>query len=232
MKDTLRQQPVLRDDFEKARKKCKRKFLYYFPKGYQGEKFMQWERKYKLDAHQRFQNLYNKASYQELLKQEEYEKIAFGIANIESKTNLLFSFEKMALRDAIKSYEGAKAFSTGLYHYLYDEEILEQRFQKFIAVIGALPRKQTRVLTWPLVTVFGFIALPSEHLFLKPRVTQAAAAKYKYDFQYKSSPNWRTYANLLRFAKQVKADTKDLGPRDNIDIQSFIWVLGSAEYPD
>jgi len=30
----------------------------------------------------------------------------------------------------------------------------------------------------------------------------------------------------------ASADTADLGPRDMIDLQSFIWVLGSDEYPD
>jgi hypothetical protein len=28
----------------------------------------------------------------------------------------------------------------------------------------------------------------------------------------------------------VRADLADLGPRDMIDLQSFIWVAGSAEY--
>jgi hypothetical protein len=28
----------------------------------------------------------------------------------------------------------------------------------------------------------------------------------------------------------VKRDTRDLRPRDMIDVQSFIWVQGSEEY--
>jgi len=138
----------------------------------------------------------------------------------------------MALRDALKSSEGAKVFAPGLFEYVYGKESLQQRFEDFVKVIGQLPRKQTRVLTWPLVTVFGFIANPAEHIFLKPRVTQAAAVKYKFDFYYRSQPGWKTYQSLLNFAQQVKNDTKDLQPRDQIDIQSFIWVLGSEEYPD
>jgi hypothetical protein len=30
----------------------------------------------------------------------------------------------------------------------------------------------------------------------------------------------------------VLADNRDLGPRDMIDAQSFMWVQGSDEYPD
>jgi len=136
------------------------------------------------------------------------------------------------LRDAVKTAAGAKNFALGLFEYLYGRGSLQQRFENFVQVIGQLPRTQTRVLTWPLVTVFGFIGNPNEHIFLKPRVTQAAALKYKFDFYYKSQPTWKTYQSLLNFSEQVKNDTKDLHPRDQIDIQSFIWVTGSEEYPD
>ena len=76
----------------------------------------------------------------------------------------------MALRDAIKPVEGAKIFANGLYEYVYGAKPLQQRFDDFSAVIASLPRKQTRVHTWPLQTVFGFIANPQEHIFLKPAI--------------------------------------------------------------
>jgi hypothetical protein len=107
---------------------------------------------------------------------------------------------------------------------------VERRFGGWIDVVAGLPRRQTRVLTWPLVTVFGFIAQPRTHIFLKPLVTKAAAAAYGFDFRYNSKPDWSTYASLLAFAKMVRRDMADLGPRDMIDIQSFMWVQGSSEY--
>jgi hypothetical protein len=86
------------------------------------------------------------------------------------------------------------------------------------------------VLTWPLLTVFGFIAQPDRHIFLKPNVTRLAAKAYEYDFQYRARPNWDTYRSLLDLAEEVRRDTADLEPRDMIDLQSFIWVQGSDEY--
>ena len=86
------------------------------------------------------------------------------------------------------------------------------------------------MLTWPLVTVFGFIAQPERHVFLKPRVTRAAATAYGFNFDYDARPNWTTYRNLLDFAETVRRDQHDLGPRDMIDLQSFLWVQGSDEY--
>ena len=50
------------------------------------------------------------------------------------------------------------------------------------------------------------------------------------DFAYRSTPQWDTYASLLGFARRIRRDQSDLGPRDMIDAQSFIWTLGSAEY--
>ena len=94
-----------------------------------------------------------------------------------------------------------------------------------------LPRRQTRVLTWPVVTVFPFIVRPDAHFFLKPMVTRLAAQRYGEDFRYVSKPNWATYASLLHLAERVRRDLRDLRPRDHIDIQSFLWVQGSDEYP-
>lgn len=224
--------PAKKDTVQKARVRCRKKFLYYFKKGYSDPTYVSWERQYKIDAHFRFQQDLNNENYKSLLGKEKFEEIAQMAVRIESRTNLLFSFEKMALRDAVKTREGARAFAEGLFEYVYGKAPLKQRFETFAQMIETLPRKQTRVLTWPLTTVFGFIANPQEHIFLKPRVTQLAAEKYAYDFQYRSKPNWDTYQSLLGFAEQVRKDTADLRPVDMIDLQSFIWVMGSDEYPD
>ncbi len=217
---------------QKARVRCRKKFLHYFPKGFIDPKYKAWERGYKEEAHLAFQEKLNLDAYQYLLNNGEYNDIAVKAIRIETKTNLLFSFEKMALRDAVKSHNSAKTFALGLFNYIYGKESIKKRFDAFTETLASLPRKQTRVLTWPLQTVFGFLANPKEHFFLKPRVTQLAAEKYKYGFDYKSKPNWETYQSVLGFAELVRKNNRDLKPKDNIDLQSFIWVMGSDEYPD
>ncbi len=208
----------------------KKKFLKHFPKGYQGEKYIAWERDYKWQAHLSWQEELNQKSYQTLLGKKDFHQVAATAIKIESRTNLLFSFEKMALRDAVKVGSGARLFAEGLYDYVYGSRSLEDRFNNWSDILKQLPVVKTRVHTWPLQTVFGFIANPKEHIFLKPRVTQAAAQAAGYDFEYSSKPNFKTYKSLLDFAKLVKKETLDLRPRDYIDLQSFIWVLGSEEY--
>lgn len=143
---------------------------------------------------------------------------------------MIFSFEKMALRDAVKSREGARLFAHGLHAFLHGGMSMPRRFEDWVACVAALPRRQTRVLTWPVVTVFGFIAQPDVHLFLKPLVCRRAAAAYGYELNYLSRPTWQTYASFLEFARTIRRDLRDLRPRDMIDLQSFIWVQGSDEY--
>jgi hypothetical protein len=53
---------------------------------------------------------------------------------------------------------------------------------------------------------------------------------YGYNLVYKSKPDWEIYEGLLNFARQIEHDAARLKPVDLIDIQSFIWVLGSSEY--
>ena len=161
-----------------------------------------------------------------------YQTMAAMAVRIESRTNLLFSFEKMALRDATKSAAGAKVFAVALYELLHGTGPLEQRFSAWVEAVASLPRRQTRVLTWPLATVFGFIAQPDTHFFLKPTVTREAARRYGETLLYSSRPSWSIYSDLLKFVGRVRNDIRDLRPRDMIDMQSFLWVQGSDEYPD
>ena len=211
---------------------CRRKFLRFFPKGFRDETYLAWERDYKCETHQRWEEVLHQAEFRRLLAKREYSEIAARAVRVEqrSRHSMIFSFEKMALRDAIKSAAGVRAFATGLYEFLYGPGGAEARFVAWRDTVAALPRKQTRVLTWPLVTVFGFIAQPDRHVFLKPNVTKIAAQKYGFDFRYESKPNWETYASLLEFAETIRRDLRDLKPRDMIDLQSFIWVQGSDEY--
>ena len=99
--------------------KTRKKFLRVFPKGFYDPKYIDWERGYKWEAHERWQATLGRDTLRGLIKNGEAGEAARRAVNIESKTNLLFSFEKMALRDAIKSAAGGRAFAEGLYEFLH-----------------------------------------------------------------------------------------------------------------
>lgn len=211
-----------------AVEECRQKFLRFFPKAFQDQKYLEWERNYKTDAHSRWAEELGRDAFKNLLFRGRYQEVAQIAVSIESRTNLLFSFEKMAIRDAVRSISGACTFSVALYEFLYGKI----EFDEWCFNLAKLPRKKTRVLSWPIATVFPFLAMPAEHIFLKPNVTRKAAASYGYPFRYKSTPSKDVYEDLLKFAGVLKKSLADLQPRDMIDIQSFIWVLGSDEYDE
>src|SRR5437868_4476021 len=93
---------LVKERLDKSKSRCIKKFLHYFPKGFAGQKYIDWERDYKWQANVAWLEVLNKEQYQDLLAAKEYEDIAARAVRLESKTNLLFSFEKMALRDAVK----------------------------------------------------------------------------------------------------------------------------------
>jgi hypothetical protein len=210
---------------------CKRKFLEIFPGGFQDPTYVDWERSYKWDAHRRWADALDKTTFRSLLDARAYNDAATAAVRIESRTNLLFSFEKMAVRDAVSTRAGARAFATGLAAWLHGPGSERDRFQAWCATVAELPRFQTRVATWPVVTVFGFIARPRVHLMLKPTVAKRAAEACGFPLRYASRPQWDTYSSLLEFARAVRDDLRPMRPRDMIDIQSFLWVQGSDEYP-
>jgi len=207
-----------------------RKFLRKFPEGFRDETYLAWERDYKWHAHMEWEEQLSESRFKGLLLAGAYQDIAARAVKIESGRSLLFSFEKMALRDAVREKAGARTFAEGLCRFLHGEGPLEQRFADWVTAVDKLPRRQTRVLTWPLVTVFGFIAQPDKHIFLKPNTTKEAARKIGLPFDYVSRPNWSTYEDYLTLARTVQKRIRHMRPRDMIDIQSFLWVQGSDEY--
>ena len=213
--------------------RARRKFELYYPDGFQDETYLIAERAYKERAHLEWHTELGPAAFRKLLARGEFRQIADIAIRIESRTNLLFSFEKMALRDALKTPAGARLFAHELYAFLYGRGSSQRKFEDWVQAVADLPQRQARVLTWPMVTVFGFIARPDKHLFLKPRVTRKAARAYGFDFGYRSEPSWPVYQGLQTFGAIIRRDL-DRRPgfkaRDMIDVQSFIWVQGSEEY--
>ncbi|RYF18206.1 MAG: hypothetical protein EOO30_04055 [Comamonadaceae bacterium] len=212
---------------------CRRKFELFYPEGFEDETYLVAERSYKERAHLEWDAELAPASFRKLLARGEFRAVADAAVRIESRSNLLFSFERMALRDAVKTPAGARLFATELYAFLYGHGSPQRRFTDWIEALADLPQRKSRVLTWPVATVFGFIARPDRHMFFKPRAMRKAAHLYGYALGYDPTPSWTRYQDLMTFAAVVRRDL-DRKPgfraRDMIDLQSFMWVQGAPEY--
>ena len=215
-------------EFHRAR----RKFLRTFPEGFRDQTYLDWERDYKWESHRRWVHQLNPREFRALLKARAYREIATRALRVEqqSRHSMVFTYEKMALRDAVRNSDGAELFATALYELLHGRAGLERRFDRWVAALHALPRRQARLVTWPVATVFAFLAQPDRHFFLKPAVTRRAALACGIDFAYRAQPSAAIYVQALNMADVVRGWLRDLRPRDMIDIQSFLWVQGSDEY--
>src|ERR1043165_8517266 len=127
---SYREHPTLRSRaVQRNAMRCRRKFLGYYPKGFVDPDYLDLERGYKWQAHERWIGALDENEFNRLLQIGEFRTIANRAVAIESRTNLLFSFEKMALRDAVKPATGARRFAESLFEFLYGAGPLSGRFK-------------------------------------------------------------------------------------------------------
>ena len=89
-------------------------------------------------------------------------------------------------------------------------------------------------ISWPILTYLPFLWDFERHMFLKPKVTSDFADRVGHDFhhRYSSEPSADTYLSLLNLVETTRKAIASLEPRDNIDIQSFIYVVGEYREGD
>src|SRR6476660_7830862 len=74
--------------------RCRARFLRFFPGGFRDPTYLDWERNYKADAHERWNGDLDEPVVRQLIKARQYSEIVTRAIRIEARTNLLFSFEK------------------------------------------------------------------------------------------------------------------------------------------
>jgi hypothetical protein len=152
----------------KLLKRYRKRFLRIFPNGFYDEQYLLWEHNYKWHTHKLWTELLDKEQFFTLVRAGAVEEIAKRALKVESscKPPFLFSFEKMALRDALQTATGARLFSDGLYELLHGRGSLRERFVQWIVSVSQLPRKQSRVLSWPILTFFPYVPQPTSRLLV------------------------------------------------------------------
>ena len=213
---------------------ARRRFTEIFPGRFRDETYVDWERTYKWQAHELWTELLGRAELDRLLARREFREIGARAIAIYArpKLNLLALYEWMALREALADPTGARRFAPALRELVYGAGPYRPRFEHFIEELDQLPQRQTRLCKWPVVTLYPFIALPEQHLVVKPNLMKRAASTFGADLRYRSRPGWETYAAVLDLAGALRGALADWRPRDMVDIQGFIWVTHSDEYAD
>ena len=195
-------------------------FLEQFPDGFHGPRFHEEERDYKEKAHNLALELFNNNEATALFEQRAYEEITARALRVSNATNLIFPNEKMALKDGLRDPQAQKQFARSLIALLHGSGKFSSRFEKFAGILGDIGAAR-----WTTATYFPFVLFPKEFMFVKPTVTQNAAAVCRFEISYRPQVNWATYERVLRFSDHLRDQLAPLRPRDMIDVQSFMWCI-------
>lgn len=138
-----------------------------------------------------------------------------------SAADLLSQFEKPAIRRVLEGY-GGRGFLTAAARFALDPGP---------ATLGAMAAllKPEKADKWTIVTYLPFLWLPERHMFLKPETMKDFAGRVGHGFArtYRAALDFEVYESLLALAAETEREVQALEPRDRIDIQSFMWVVGA-----
>lgn len=193
---------------------ARKRFLKFFPNGFHSAGYASQERDYKLAA---------KAKLDETVPLEKAaDGKGFGeaVLAVFRATNMLSPFEKTRLQDVLRGpraddfVRAAAGFTLegGKAHLLAMEHALK-------------PHDSAK---WTVATYLPYLWKPEAHMFLKPEVTKDFAARVGHRFADEYEPRLLlpVYESLLDLVAKTERELAHMQPRDRIDIQSFIWVVG------
>ena len=210
-----------------------RSFLGIFPCGFNDPNYLSGrssERNYKQTAHEYVRDQLSRDQMMALIGSGRYSEICERAKKAINQTNLIHHYEKIWLGKGISSEARQALFARELANLLYGDRPLRQRFESFVKMLYDIGAAK-----WTVATYFLFLAFPDSQMFVKPEVTKHAARVLGIDIAYEPEVKWPTYDRVLRFATILKdklaAEGRvELVPKDMIDVQSFIWVIGPGYF--
>ena len=190
------------------------RFLEFFGDGFEDSRYLNRERAYKLKAKERLDTrIPLETAVSSTDKSED-------VLAVYRDTNLLSPYEMMRVTDALR-HKHANDFVRAAAEFAIAPS--EQTLQPVATAL-----RPHGIAKWTAITYLPFLWRPSEHMFLKPMVTKDYASRVGHRFadDYSSEIRYSVYESLLNLASETDDQIADLGRKDRIDTQSFIWVVG------
>ena len=196
---------------------ARNRFLHFFPNGFHSDGYDGEERGYKLRAKDKLET--------ELPLNRAIDASGAGeiILSVFGATNLLSPFEKMRVRDVLRGPSADMFIRAAARFTLGDTERALSDMERVLR-----PKDAAK---WTVVTYLPFLWRPDIHMFLKPMVTTDFAERVGHRFaqDYEAPLKIHVYESLLDLVAKTETELAALKPRDRIDIQSFIWVVGDYQ---
>ena len=198
-----------------------RRYLQFKPAGFEGDTGPNSERRYKEAASTALTDALSPDAAMDALKED-----AARVGRSAIWTNMLSTFETARLRETLLSEDGPR-FLKGAARFLAGD-----RIAGIESMNGALASHGRT--SWPLITYLPFLWDYRDQMFLKPTATLDFSQRTGLSFHhgYEAAPSAEGYEDLLELVDKTRTAIARLSPRDNIDIQSFIWVVGEYREED
>ena len=193
------------------------RFLKFFPNGFHSDGYTSQERNYKLAAKKKLDDT---APLEKALTGSD---LGEAVLSVYRATNMLSPFEKTRLQDV---FRGADADAIIQSAAAFAESADKNSLGRLEAQL-----KSYDCAKWTVATYLPYLWQPDRHMFLKPEVTKDYATRVGHPFAsiYEAKLNFDVYTELLDLVEKTNQELSDLKPRDSIDIQSFIWVIGDYQ---
>lgn len=203
-------------------------FLALFPDGFRDPAYLESERTFKLEASQRLRQSVSMDQLRAAGEGQDDDRVADALRRSFSlPTPLPSTFELGGISRALKDPSARRQWIRAV-ALMIDEP---QRLQDALTMAGDALRP-FKADKWTAVTYPPFLLDPDRHAYLKIEKSCDAAARIGDPFYIEYQPGLEAsvYEAFMGFAGRLKAELKSLGATDFIDVQSFIWVIGTDSY--
>jgi hypothetical protein len=89
-----RRREVHREQITPEARRCRRKFLRFFPGGFQDETYLAWERDYKWNTNREWEPHAESGCLLSIAARSDYAEVALRAVRIEARTNLIFHLRR------------------------------------------------------------------------------------------------------------------------------------------
>jgi len=177
-------------------------------------------------ANAEWTELFGEGKGDRLLADGEFKDITRKLLRVAAHvTKIPGVIEQEVLEEALEPGDVATDFIAALFGYLSVPSPARARFEKLCAASNALGAPPD--VSWPLATMFPFLAVPTRQMVLVPRSTNGAASRLGCDLQYQASPNWATYVRLRDFSTRLLEKLQATGAADFVDVESFLHATAA-----
>lgn len=196
-------------------------FLSKFPDGFYDEQYLKQERNPILKVQHLAQTLLGKEAMTTLLDEKNHQEIVKRVSQVVDATDMFSPNEKRFLIRGLSIEPGSFVFAQELHNLLYGEYSLPTRFGSFLWFILSI-----RTGKWTTATYFPFLLQPEKYLFVDTFSTLCTGnfSDFRGLVVYPNA-NPLLYKLILNFAEHLKAELKELQPRDMIDIREFMRYM-------